>query len=57
MRWRELLVTKESFYELLTNSHQINYFGASLQDEVQDTVNESKPAVPASTLMLKKITD
>ncbi|HCD9515756.1 TPA: hypothetical protein NGI80_000205 [Legionella pneumophila] len=34
--------TKESFYELLTNPHQINYFGASLQDEVTDTINKPK---------------
>ncbi|MDI1351577.1 MAG: hypothetical protein PSV35_02235 [bacterium] len=36
-----LKATKESFYEMLTNSHQINYFGASLQDEVIDTIHES----------------
>ncbi|CZG74049.1 Uncharacterised protein [Legionella pneumophila] len=43
-----LKTTKESFYELLTNSHQINYFGASLQDEV----NDSKRIFPINEVRL-----
>ncbi|MCP0914915.1 hypothetical protein NKV53_11310 [Legionella sp. 27cVA30] len=44
--------TKESFYELLTNAHQINYFGASLQDDVKDTIDESKRIFPINEVRL-----